>query len=229
MIRLKRNTIVMKKAMNLKMRVLATLVVGWVALSSVEAADMVRYQGSPRGSSVKIDGTSTVHDWTVEGKLIGGYMEVDGSFPADLNVATVPALPALPKVMVQIPVRSIKSGKSTMDSVMHKAMKRTEHPSIKYSLTKMDPSAEERKSGDPLRYDAEGNLTVAGIMKPIKMPVELVGHGDGGLRITGKTKVKMTDFGIQPPAPKIALGLIKTGDEVDITFEWITKRRVVKK
>ena len=112
---------------------------------------------------------------------------------------------------------------------MHKAMKRTEHPSIKYSLTKMDPSAEERKSGDPLRYDAEGNLTVAGIMKPIKMPVELVGHGDGGLRITGKTKVKMTDFGIQPPAPKIALGLIKTGDEVDITFEWITKRRVVKK
>ena len=105
MIRLKRNTIVMKKAMNLKMRVLATLVVGWVALSSVEAADMVRYQGSPRGSSVKIDGTSTVHDWTVEGKLIGGYMEVDGSFPADLNVATVPALPALPKVMVQIPVR----------------------------------------------------------------------------------------------------------------------------
>ena len=34
--------------------------------------------------------------------------------------------------------------------------------------------------------------------------------------------VKMTSFGIQPPAPKIALGLISTGDDVKIAFEWNT-------
>jgi hypothetical protein len=34
--------------------------------------------------------------------------------------------------------------------------------------------------------------------------------------------VKMTDFGIEPPAPKIALGAIKTSDDVKLTFEWIT-------
>ena len=51
--------------------------------SAVLGAESVRYQGVPRGSSVKIDGTSTVHDWSVEGKLIGGYMTVDGEFPAD--------------------------------------------------------------------------------------------------------------------------------------------------
>ncbi len=196
--------------------------------SAVLGAESVRYQGVPRGSSVKIDGTSTVHDWAVEGKLIGGYMSVDGVFPSDLNVAEVPALSAVPKVNVMIPVTSLKSGKTTMDNVMHGAMKHTQHRMISYKLTKMEPSKAARKSGDPLKYDAEGDLTVAGVKKHIKMPVALAGHGDGGLKITGKTQVKMTDFGIQPPAPKIALGLIKTGDEVDITFEWVTKRRQKK-
>ncbi len=205
------------------------LCLGWLlTVVTVSGAETIRYQGVPRGSSVKIDGTSTVHDWAVESKLIGGYMEVDGEFPADLNVAEVPALPELPKVMVQIPVSSIKSGKKTMDNVMHAAMKIKQHRVIKFGLTKMEPSKEKRSTGDPLRYHAEGDLTVAGIKKHVKMPVDLVGHGDGGLKITGKTKVKMTDFGIKPPAPKIALGLIKTGDEVDITFEWITRKRAKK-
>jgi hypothetical protein len=34
--------------------------------------------------------------------------------------------------------------------------------------------------------------------------------------------MKMTDFKIEPPAPKIALGAIKTGDEITISFEWMT-------
>jgi polyisoprenoid-binding protein YceI len=218
----------MRGFQNLSMRSAGVILGLFLTANALLGADSVRYQGVPRGSSVKIDGTSTVHDWTVEGKLIGGFMDVDGEFPSDLTASTVPALTKLPKVNVQIPVRSIKSGKSTMDSVMHTAMKQSKHRMISFSLTKMEPSAATRKAGDPLRYDAEGDLTVAGVKKVVKMPVDLVGHGSGGLRITGKTKVKMTDFGITPPAPKIALGLIKTGDEVDITFEWITKRRQKK-
>lgn len=219
---------VMRYFQNLSMRSAGMFLGLFLTVTALVGADSVRYQGVPRGSSVKIDGTSTVHDWTVESKLIGGYMLVDGEFPSDLKVANVPALGSVPKVDVRIPVSSLKSGKSTMDNVMHTAMKKSKHRMISFSLTKMDPSKATRKSGDPLRYDAEGDLTVAGVKKHVKMPVELVGHGEGGLRIVGKTKVKMTDFGISPPAPKIALGLIKTGDSVDITFEWVTKRRQKK-
>jgi hypothetical protein len=39
----------------------------------------------------------------------------------------------------------------------------------------------------------------------------------------------MTEFGIKPPAPAIGLGLIKTGDDVKITFEWMTARKEEKK
>jgi hypothetical protein len=45
------------------------------------------------------------------------------------------------------------------------------------------------------------------------------------LKFAGTVSVKMTSFGIQPPAPKIALGLISTGDDVKLTFEWLTARK----
>jgi hypothetical protein len=49
-------------------------------------------------------------------------------------------------------------------------------------------------------------------------------HSDGkpyGLAMD--TALKMTDFKIQPPASTIALGAIKTGDEVKISFGWILR------
>ena len=41
----------------------------------------------------------------------------------------------------------------------------------------------------------------------------------------GSTAVKMTDFKITPPAPTAAVGLIKTGDEVKLTFEWVVGKK----
>ena len=31
----------------------------------------------------------------------------------------------------------------------------------------------------------------------------------------------MTTFEVKPPAPKIALGMIKTGDDIKVSFEWL--------
>jgi len=188
------------------------------------SAETVAYKGMFRGSSMKIDGTSTVHDWTVESKLISGEMELEGDFPSDLNVDSVPDITGKPKVDVKISCRSLKSGKSVMDQVMLTAMKADDHPWINYSLKSLTPSKAERKTGDPLGYDAAGDLTVSGVKKEIKMPVT-ISPTEKGLQIEGKVKVKMSDFGIDAPAPKIALGLIKTGDEVDLTFVWQTQKK----
>ena len=48
---------------------------------------------------------------------------------------------------------------------------------------------------------------------------------DKGLKVAGKVIIKMSDHGIKAPAPKIALGLITTGDEVSLSFEWFTQKR----
>ena len=63
---------------------------------------------------------------------------------------------------------------------------------------------------------------------PLAMLVTVT-HVDGGkLKVSGKTPLKMTDFGIKPPAPAVGLGLIKTGDEVKISFEWVMKKAEAK-
>lgn len=190
---------------------------------SAHAQDKVKYESQP-GSKVKLDGTSNIHDWTVESQIIAGFMEWESSYPLDPSQATPPALKVVPKVEVSIPVRTLKSGKTLMDKVMYEAIKQTEHPKIEYKLKEMTLSKEARKAGDPIKFDTKGELTVSGKTKPISMVVAIE-KGDGdALKARGATPVKMTDFGIAPPAPKVALGMIKTSEEVKVTFEWITKK-----
>jgi polyisoprenoid-binding protein YceI len=184
------------------------------------AAETITYRASP-GSKIKIEGTSTVHDWTVETGIVGGWIEMDSNFPID------PAKPndelkVTPNVAVNVPVRSLKSGKKLMDEIMHDAMKVEQHQTIRYKLTEM--KAQARKAGDPLKFDATGELEVAGVKKPISFVVTMEPVSGNKLKSTGAVDLKMTDFGIKPPAPSVGLGLIKTGDEIKLTFEWLTAK-----
>lgn len=180
------------------------------------------YQASPRGSSMKIAGTSTMHDWTVESLVIGGTIEVDSSFPLDVTKEPPKDAKLTPKVDVKIPVRQIKSGKSLMDTVMHGAMKAEEHPWINYTLTEMTVKG---KEGDGIKFATTGVIKCAGQSKTNSFDVIMTRVDDKSLKFSGTTKLKMTDFGITPPAPKIALGAIKTGDDVALTFEWVTRQK----
>jgi polyisoprenoid-binding protein YceI len=186
--------------------------------TALYAAELTKFESKP-GSKVKIDGTSTVHDWTVEGGIIAGAMELDKSFTADPTKAKPGKLDA--KVEATIPVRSIKSGKSSMDTIMHGALKQPQHPQIKYRLTELSLKDTPKSADGPWVFDSKGELAVAGVTNKVAFPVTMTKTGDT-IKTTGTTSVKMTSFGIQPPAPKVALGLISTGDDVKLTFEWVT-------
>ncbi len=192
------------------------------------AQDRVRYEGQP-GSKVKIDGTSTIHDWTVESGIIRGFMEFDANYPLDPSKGELPPLKVLPKVQVEIPVRSIKSGKPSMDKVMHEAMKQPQYTNINYTLTEMSLKPGTRPAGSPILFDTKGELTVSGVTKPAAMVVAFDRVDTSRLKITGTNAVKITDFGIKPPAPTIGLGLIKTADDVRIVFEWIVAQKSAEK
>lgn len=181
----------------------------------VRAESWIKYEAQP-GSKVRIEGTSTIHDWTVESQMIGGAMELETSTAADLL-----SMKVKPKVEVAIPVRSLKSGKKPMDTVMYNAMKQTDHPKIEYHLGKLTPKGVGDKP-DTFVYTATGALTVSGVTRTNSMTVNISRIDKTQLKVTGTTNLKMTDFGIKPPAPDLALGLIKTGDDIKITFEWIT-------
>ena len=181
-------------------------------------AQTTRYEALP-GSKVKLDGTSTMHAWTVEGGIIRGSMDLpfDPQNPQNLKPGKVDA-----KVQATIPVRTIKSGKAMMDSVMHDAMKQKSFPTIEYRLTELVLKEAPKSAEAPLVFDSKGELAVAGVTNVISMPVTMTKVDQDKVKTSGTTTLKMTSFGIKPPAPKVALGFISTGDDVKIAFEWLT-------
>ncbi len=188
------------------------------------AADsMTRFDAQP-GSKMKIEGTSTLHDWTVEGGIIGGFFEADPGFTKDPAVVSK----VLPKVEVEIPVRTLKSGSNPMNNVMYEAMKMKDHPKIKFTLKEMKFKGQPASGNGPFLFDTKGELTVSGVTRTNVMVVAVQKIADGQLKFAGTNTMKMTDFGIKPPAPAIALGAIKTGDEVKVSFEWMTAQGAAK-
>ncbi len=202
----------------MKLKTFLLVAAALLLAGSLTAQTMTRYEAQP-GSKMKIEGTSTVHDWTVESGIIGGSVEVDAAFPADSAAKAVPGK-VNARIQTTLPVRSLKSGKKAMDDVMHEAMNMTAHPKIEYRLTEM--VLKEPASGPVLNFETKGELTLAGATNTISMPVTVDRSENGKLKFSGTTSVKMTSFGLKPPAPSVGLGLIRTGDDVKLTFEWKT-------
>lgn len=198
----------------------------WLALvlmvPLLQAETWMRYQSRP-GSKLKIEGTSTVHDWTVEGGIISGFMELESNFPLDSTAAVPESAKLNAKVEVVVPVKTLKSGKTLMDEVMMGAMNEEKFKQIQYKIESI--SIKTRKQGSAPEFEAKGSLTICGVTRPNSMSVTFEKVSDTRLKVTGETPLKMSDFGITPPAPPIGLGLIKTSDDVKVVFEWITALR----
>jgi hypothetical protein len=189
-------------------------------------AETISYIAQPKGSKLKIDGVSNIHKWTVETSVIGGRMDLDSNFPLDPTKEPPKDLKVKPFVEITIPVRQLQSsGKAPMDNVMHDTMKADEFPRIKYSLLELTSKG---KTDAGLKFGAKGALTVAGVTKTNEFDVVMSKVEGNKVKVSGETKLKMTDFGIKPPAPKIALGAITTEDEMTLTFEWLTAPKKVQ-
>lgn len=207
------------KIMQLNLRQSALIALVACSLVAPAGAENISYVAQPTGSKMKMDGTSTIHDWSMESAVVGGTIEADAKFPES---ALTDANAAKPTVQVFMPVRSFKSNSKRMDEVMQKHMNVTAHPKIEYRLIELKPKSAAGATG-PLQFDAVGALTVSGKTRTNTMPVTIEKLADKKLKITGTADVKMTDYGVEPPAPSI-LGLspIKTGDDLKLSFEWLT-------
>jgi hypothetical protein len=208
-----------------------TLIAGTIALSllataSFPAAGQTITLAARSGSKMRIEGTSNIHDWQVESPIIGGMMEVGPNFPLEPGQAATPGkVEAKAEVFIQVRMlKSIeKDGKpymDSMDAVMWEHMRETENKKIVYRLSELTLKEAAKAKDAPYLFEAKGDLAVAGVTNKITMTVSVLPLGEKKLKITGTTSLKMTDFKIEPPSPKLAMGLIKTGDDVKLIFEW---------
>lgn len=181
------------------------------------AADMLKYKARP-GGKMRIEGTSTIHDWWSESAVIGGTVELDPSFPTDPAKSDLKPGPLPAQATVGIVVRTFKcQWGAPMDAVMQESMDATKHPKIEYKLKEL--SFKEAKDG-VLIFDSKGDLTVRGKTKELAFPVRIERADAKSMKIKGEVGTKMSEFEVPSPAPKVGLGLVKTADEVKLIFEW---------
>jgi polyisoprenoid-binding protein YceI len=112
-----------------------------------------------------------------------------------------------------------------MDEVMWEHLKEPQNKRIVYKLTELTLKEAPKAKDAPYVCEAKGDLSVAGVTKPITMTVNILPLAEKKLKVTGDIALKMTDFKVEPPSPKIALGLIKTGDDIKLIFEWMLAQR----
>lgn len=192
-----------------------------LTVTGLNAQEFVRFSPQPQGCKVRMEGTSTIHDWYAESAIIGGSVELDKNLPLDPAVK-LPTGKINAKVYAKIPSRSLKSSSGrAMDVIMYEYMDVKQYPTIEYRLLEMDlPSIPAR--GNPI-LKTVGELVVHGVTNKITMDVgfERIAKDKIKFYLPVPITLKMTDFKINPPNPNIGGVGIKTGDEVKVTFEWV--------
>lgn len=156
-------------------------------------------------SKLVVDGTSNVHDWTIEAKAMSGKASV-ALESGDLKV--------IKSLDFSVEVEQLKSGKSGMDKNTFKALKSTSHKNITFKLVKVVKIT--TISDNNYTVETQGDLTIAGVTKRINQSftAKLIGKK---MVFTGKQKIDMTLYGVEPP--KALMGTIKTGKDVTVDFK----------
>jgi len=162
---------------------------------------------------MKLSGTSTLHKWDMNASVFKGHASFEFKPGSETDLT---ALKSLTFVLV---VANLSSGESGLDKNAWKALKTTQFKNIVYKLTS---AAVSPQSGNKYLLKTNGNLTIAGVTKPITMDVECVVSTDGGIICTGTHQLNMTDYAVNPP--KFMLGAMTTGDAVTLSFTMIYKK-----
>lgn len=160
---------------------------------------------NPKSFIMTILGTTNVHDF--KSKVTQAKGE-----------AVVNANKELQSLVVEIPVRSIKSGEKLMDTKTYEAFDVEKNPNITFKLVEVNTLHIE---GNQVSVTLTGNLTMAGVTRKISIKSNGSATKPGVYEFTGSVALKMTDFKMSPPTAM--MGLMKVGDAItlkyDVSFE----------
>ena len=162
------------------------------------------YKVIPQNSTMKIEGTSSLHDWdmTVE------------NFKCDMSVIMGNPSITIERVNFTGISSTISSHNSIMDSKTRNALKTEKYPEISFRMTSPLKIASQ---GNAFRGTATGELFIAGKTRTINLPFSGKTTSENLISISGAKKIDMTEYGVDPPTAMF--GTLKTGKDVTVSFE----------
>ena len=151
-------------------------------------------------SVLKINGSSTIHDWTVTANSMKGSMKVKAG--------------AVNNLLFQVEVAQIKSERgAAMDKKMHAALKMEEHPEVSFKFQEIKKTTDSENT-----FQINGMLNIAGVEKAVEITSEFQEVG-GKYIFKGSKEIKLQDYDMEPPTAMF--GQIIVGDNVTIDFDLV--------
>jgi polyisoprenoid-binding protein YceI len=190
---------------------------GFLILSVQVFSQVITYDIHPE-SKIMVKGTSTIHDWSIDVNKFSGTVAIKESVAQN----------AVPKkgdtfenLEIRMEVKSMESGRgAAMDNRTFDALKAESHPEIVFTLKKSEITEIKDAGNGTFVMNAAGDLTIAGVTKPIDITVEGQKLKDGRFVFSGSKSLKMTEFGVKPPSAMF--GTIVAGDDITVLFEQLT-------
>lgn len=190
----------------------ATLAFAGDARAAASSADRTDKTSAKAASAFEhpltIDGTATmVGKWTCAG-------EATVRLEPDRTAPPVPGLSrGVQEVVVTTPVAAIECNDKRMNKHLRAALKARDYPEIRYRATRYT------LVDDGAALQASGEITIAGVTRPIEFGVKLTPLSEGNLQVVGNVEINMLDFGVKPPS--LFLGTLRVKNVVVVTFKTV--------
>jgi hypothetical protein len=206
-----------KGGMEMNMKTKGFIVVLFAAVVLMAGAFAMAGSAEPSSSApsvtdengkVTVEGTATIYgNWACNGEASveatpGEALEPVSGFPGGVQ-----------STMVTVSVHGLECGDGTMNKHLRKALKEKDHPEITFHT---DKYTLENGGGE---VKAFGELTIAGVTKPIELDAQLTPLPEGGVRVVGKVDIEMKDYSVKPPS--LIFGTLKVANDVSVKFDTV--------
>jgi polyisoprenoid-binding protein YceI len=164
------------------------------------------YKVDKSKTSVTVAGTSNLHNWETSVTNFDGNLTV--------QIGTDNLIEGISDLNVNFYSKSFSSGKSGMDNKTFDALKASSYPLISFKILSI---TDKKLINKVQQFTASGNLTIAGVTKPVSIGAFSTIGANGEIYFQGSKTIDMTQYGVAPPTA--LLGTLTTGKEVTVTFK----------
>lgn len=159
-------------------------------------------------STLTITGSSTLHDWEVEATEFSVGFRIPVTW---FNSDTTWAGEEIAALNVTVPVESLDGGKNKMNRDLREALRFEEYPEIRFIWDEVTFTGTGKTAG------VTGRVMIAGVEREIEFSASLILNESSQIVATGRVPMNMRDYNIDPPTA--LLGIIRTDENIDLTFE----------
>jgi len=173
-----------------------SLIISLICGTNIQAQSL---KLNPKTFSMTISGTTNVHNFDSKVTQASGELVISDKKAQSL--------------VIEIPVKGIKSNEGLMDKKTYEAFSADKNPTITFHSTEINNLA---VTDNDIAVTVTGNMTIAGVTRKVTLTATGKIIKPGVYEFKGTIPVKLTDYKMKPPTAM--LGIMKVGDDVKLKY-----------